>query len=207
LGESDSQVARITSLWSFVSLRLNFSECNVLKNGVVSKVKFMRYIVTFLVIMAVTVSCSKNHAKGGEKVEIYHLQTLALVPGKCQVDGSKSAIESTAFITNDDILEYSQGEHEFKLTDNGIQKIKAMGDRTSFALTVDGKVVYYGFFKPSFSSSSCDHSITMDLSLSSGDKILMRLGYPGLVQGMQVEDKRNDPMLMATLDDQGKLRL
>ena len=165
----------------------------------------MRYILILLLATIVTVSCNKNDLKGGKSLEVYHLKTMELVAGKCQVDGSKSTIETAAFLTNDDILEYSQQTHEFKLTNDGIQKVKAMGDRTSFAVTVDRKVIYFGFFKTSFSSSSCEHSITMDLG-SSNDKIMMRLGYPGLIQGISVEDKRNDPMLVATLANQGKLR-
>lgn len=75
-----------------------------------------------------------------------------------------------------------------------------------FAVTVDKQVIYYGFFKPIISSSSCDHSITMDLDWTSGNKITLKLGYPGQVQGVTIDDKRNDSKLIATLRQQGKLK-
>ena len=79
-------------------------------------------------------------------------------------------------------------------------------DRTPFAITVDKQVIYYGLFKPSISSSSCDHSITMDVSWSSASKIVLRLGYPGQLPGVTIDDQRNNPILLASLEKQGKLQ-
>jgi hypothetical protein len=61
------------------------------------------------------------------------------------------------------------------LKDLDIQKVKTFQDFTAFAVTVDKQVIYYGFFKPSISSSSCDHSITMDLDWTTGNKINLKL--------------------------------
>jgi secreted Zn-dependent insulinase-like peptidase len=103
-------------------------------------------------------------------------------------------------------LAYSKTEHKFKLTGPAIQKIKTLFDKTPFAVTVDKQVVYYGFFKPAFSSSSCEHSITMDVAWASGNEIYLKLGYPAQLPGITIEDKRNDPTLLATLRKQGKLQ-
>jgi hypothetical protein len=69
----------------------------------------------------------------------------------------------------------SQSNYQFKLKDLDIQKVKTFQDFTAFAVTVDKQVIYYGFFKPSISSSSCDHSITMDLDWTTGNKINLKL--------------------------------
>jgi hypothetical protein len=46
----------------------------------------------------------------------------------------------------------------------------------------------------------------MDVSWSGTDKVSLRLGYPGLMQGVTITDKRNDPALLLALKQQGKLR-
>jgi len=167
----------------------------------------MRYLLSLLTFLVITNSCNKNHIDGGgDIVEIYLLKTVQFVANKCQVDASNSTIEVTPLVTNQDIVEYSKRNYEFKLTEEGIQKIKTLRDITPFAVTVDKQVIYYGFFKPGISSSSCLHSITMDLSWSPENKIMMKLGYPGQLQGVAIDDKRNDQMLLATLANQNKLR-
>ena len=166
----------------------------------------MRPIVSIVVVIAACLSCNKQNITAGEPVEIYLLKTVQLVAGKCQIDPSSSAIEDAPTITNKDIINYSQTLNTFKLSDPAYQKVKTFKDRTPFAVTVDKQVIYYGFFKPAFSSSSCDHSITMDIAWSSESKIVLRLGYPSLLAGVTIDDQRNNPTLLATLKKQGKLQ-
>jgi hypothetical protein len=144
--------------------------------------------------------------KAGETVEIYLFKTFQTVTGKCQIDASASLLQDKAAIKNQDILEYSQTNYQFKLTDPAIQRVKTFKDFTPFAVTVDKQVIYYGFFKPSISSSSCDNSITMDLDWTSGNKISLKLGYPGQLQGVTIDDERNNQKLITALKSQGKLK-
>lgn len=165
----------------------------------------MRTIFFFLTMATFCFSCKKDNVKGGDTVEIYLLKSFQHVTGKCQVDPFLSVLQDTAIIKNQDILEYSPTNYQFMLTDLAIQKVKTFQDFTAFAVTVDKQVIYYGFFKPSFSSSSCFHSITMDVNWTSGNKIILNLGYPGQLQGVTIEDQRNNAKLVATLRNQGKL--
>jgi hypothetical protein len=66
-------------------------------------------------------------------------------------------------------------------------------DKTSFALTVDKQVIYFDFFKPGISGASCDHSINMDIAWSTDQTIVLRLGYPGGLDGFTIDDQRNTP--------------
>ena len=166
----------------------------------------MRQLLFILTLSILFVSCKKDNANAEESVEIHLLKSYQTVAAKCQVDPSLSVLQDTATIKDQEILAYSKTEYKFKLTDPAIQKIKALNDRTPFAVTVNKQVIYYGFYKPSFSSSSCDQSITMDVAWTSGNEIYLKLGYPGQPQGVTIEDKRNDPILIATLKKQGKLR-
>jgi hypothetical protein len=46
----------------------------------------------------------------------------------------------------------------------------------------------------------------MSLSFSSANKISLKLGYPGQLQGVAIEDQRNNPTLITALKKQRKLR-
>ncbi|MEP6676758.1 MAG: hypothetical protein ABJA78_16480 [Ferruginibacter sp.] len=166
----------------------------------------MRLLLFILAACTICLSCKKDNVKAGETVEIYLFKSFQTVTGKCQIDASASLLQDTAAIKNQDILEYSQTNYQFKLTDSSIQKVKAFRDFTPFAVTVDKQVIYYGFFKPSISSSSCDNSITMDLDWTSGNKISLKLGYPEQPQSVTINDERNNEKLILTLKSQGKLR-
>lgn len=166
----------------------------------------MRPIILYLTITIFCLSCKKENVNGGETVEVYLLKSPQLVTGKCQIDPLVSVLQDTAIIKNQDILKYSKSNYQFTLTDIAIHKVKTFRDFTPFAVTVDKQVIYYGFYKPSISSSSCDHSITMNLDWTSGNKINLRIGYPSLLQGVTIEDERNNSNLMATLRNQGKLQ-
>ena len=166
----------------------------------------MRTIVVVLIAAACFLSCKKDNTRPGKTVEIYLLKNYQTVTGKCQVDASASSLPEIATIKNDDILAYSQTEHQFKLTADAWQKIADLTDFVPFGVTVDRQVIYYGIFKQSYSSSSCDNSIIMGLGLSTENKISLNLGYPGLIQGVTIDDQRNNAKLLATLKSQGKLR-
>lgn len=134
-------------------------------------------------------------------MEFYLLKNAQMVSGKCLVETGE--LEPASLIANDDILSYSSEEHQFRIKNNASARINALKDGTPFAVAVNGQVIYFGIFKPGYSSSSCFDSITMDFAIN--DRIFMRLGYPGTIQGVTVKDERNHPELMATLEAQGKL--
>jgi len=126
-----------------------------------------------------------------------------LVTGKCQIDSSASVIQDTPFVKNQDILEYSKANYQFALTDISIQKIRKLAEGTPFAVVVDKQVIYYGILKTGISSSSCLYSITMYYTVTE-NKITMNLGYAGAE--INIDDQRNNPKLLATLRNQGKLK-
>ncbi len=166
----------------------------------------MRTIFFILIMAACCFSCKKDTTNAGKTVEIYLLKTYQTVTGKCQIDPSASSLQDIATIKNDDIVVYSQTDHQFKLTDNAFQQVMAFGDFIPFAVTVNKVVIYYGIFKQYYSSSSCDNSIIMNIDLISENTIELNLGYPGLLQGVTIDDQRNNATLIATLESQGKLR-
>ncbi|MBL0355355.1 MAG: hypothetical protein IPP72_00010 [Chitinophagaceae bacterium] len=151
---------------------------------------------------------TSNEGETGE-VEIYLLKTVQFTSGKCQVDAGASAIEALPFITNDDIISYTKNQYEYELSQTAVEKIKSTNinrDGTPMALAVNGQIIYYFIFKPDYSNSPCYHSITMGYSYIQDNKVQMRLGYPVQVQGVAIEDKRNDQVLLTAFEQQNKLR-
>lgn len=163
----------------------------------------MRLLLFILTACVICLSCKKDNVKAGGTVEIYLLKNNQPITGKCQIDPAAATLQDTAIVKNQDILEYYKANNQFALSDNYMQKIKTLADRTTFAVVVDKQVVYYAILKPSYSSSSCTSSITVDY-VGTGNRINMNLGYAGA--DLDIDDQRNNPKLIATLKNQGKLR-
>ena len=166
----------------------------------------MKLFLVISLLVAASLGCNKNNASSGEPVEIYLLKDFQLLANKCQIDPSSSSLQSIPIVANSEILEYSSSKYQFKIKTVALERIKALSDRTPFAVTVNKEIIYYGFFKPFISSSSCEHSITMDVAWGQVNRISMRLGYPGLSIGVTIDDERNNPRVLTALQKQGKLR-
>lgn len=167
------------------------------------KNKIMRLLFLILTIVTICSSCRKPNKQTGGNLEIYLFKTFQLVSGKCQVNGDSSVLKDTAIVKNNEILFYSSANYQFTLTENSIQKIRALHSGIPFAIVIDKQVIYYGIIKTITSSSSCTSSITMNYSLGD-NKITMNLGYAGT--DLNIDDQRNNSKLIATLKNQGKLR-
>jgi hypothetical protein len=166
----------------------------------------MRLLLLLLTLPLLSASCKKTEANVGDKVEIYQLKTYRLLTSKCQVDATTAVLQDTAFVNDGAILAYSPNNHLFSLTPAAMQRVNALANFAAFAVTVDKQVVYYGFFISSYSSSSCAQSIVMGLDFENAGNVSMQLGYPGLMQGIPVDDQRNNAKLVATLRRQGKIK-
>ena len=124
--------------------------------------------------------------------------------GPCKVDETIAVLEAEPLVADSDIKSYSMSNFSYAIKDSAFKKIINLPMRTPFAVTVDKRIIYYGFYMPLIASSTCDQSITMheDFTVKG---IVMQLGYPGLYDGIDIADHRNDPDLLATLIAQSKL--
>ncbi|MEO5996228.1 MAG: hypothetical protein ABIN89_05850 [Chitinophagaceae bacterium] len=166
----------------------------------------LRYLLAFSLILLLA-SCKKDKVKAGNNVEMYLLSSYQAVSGKCQVDSSLSVLQDVPLIRNEEILQYSRSTYAYSLTISAIQKIKNLIGRTPFAITVDRKVIFYGFYMPPIMSSTCFDSITMDaVGFDQTNTMYMRQGYPGALSGVPFDDQRNNLKLIATFSNQGKLK-
>jgi hypothetical protein len=166
----------------------------------------MQKLFFILAFAGVISGCKKNPA-AESKIEFYLLESFTNIDGKCQVNPSGVVLKSLPLVTNDEIISYSQSAYTYTVSDAASQKIKALSGRQPFAITIDGIVFFYGFYNPFILSSSCEHSISMDADSGGENKIVLRLGYPGLLIGTVIDDQRNNTKLMSVLKAQGKWRL
>ncbi|WP_336518597.1 hypothetical protein [Pollutibacter soli] len=170
-------------------------------------------IAALLAFFTLMISCSKDQGTGSEQaskngqVTIHMLSKTVYTPGMCQVDQSKSDVDHAPIVRNEDILGYSESEHQFYLTLTSFKKIENYAGNTGFVVAVNSKAVYYGILKHMTSSSSCDQSITMSpLKVNNENILFVNLGYPGQLPGSSITDDRNKTELIEALRAQGKLR-
>ena len=141
----------------------------------------------------------------GNEVEFYLLKSYNAEPfGHFMINNP--VIEADPFIRFDEIREYDADNYIFTLKKSAIDKIKPINEPRAFAVTVDRRVVYAGFFRQSFLSSSCDCiRIDPQSALLNDNKILVELGYAP-TRDLSDIDARNDEQLLATLRRAGKLK-
>ena len=165
----------------------------------------LRLFFPVFVMAVLFAACKKNAAES--TVELYFLKSGSTLPGKCQIDAATAVLADKPAVHNHDIKEYNQAIYEFKVTDSAFQKIATLAVRTPFAVTVNKQVIYYGIYSPPVYSSSCDHSIGVNVFNTAERKMQMVLGYPGFISGITViDDQRNNATLLNALRSQGKLR-
>lgn len=169
----------------------------------------MKTILYCLVLFSLSVGCSTQTdcdcLSAGEKVEFYLLKSYNTTPSShfTIVD---AVIENEPFIEFKEIDSYDDATYEFTLKKSAIDRIKPLYEPKAFAVTVDREIIYTGYFRQSFLSSSCDCiRIDPQSGLLNNNKIWIELGYAPS-RDLSDIDKRNDAVLLATLARAGKLR-
>jgi len=96
-----------------------------------------------------------------------------------------------------------------ELSDKAIETLESLDysvNGLAFAIKTNDTMIYTGYFWPSYSSASCDWVVIDPLMTSIGNKIQIRLGYPDLVQGQVIQDKRNDERIIRIFKRDNKLK-
>lgn len=169
----------------------------------------MKTMIYFLFLFSLSVGCSTQTDCGclptGEKVEFYLLKSYNTIPSS-HFTIADAVIENESFIAFKDIESYDDTTYEFTLKKAAIDRIRPIYEPKAFAVTVDREIIYTGYFRQSFLSSSCDCiRIDPQSGLLNENKIWIELGYAPS-RDLSDMDKRNDAVLLATLARAGKLR-
>lgn len=152
--------------------------------------------------MAFSCDTETGKKKDTHEIAFYTLENQNTTGPGCQLDIA-TAQEKEVIIANDEILSYHAAEHYFILTAAAINRLKAIKSQTAFYLKVDNQVVYAGFLMPGYLSLACFDVIVIDPLSYNNNIIWARYDYANT--GQPANDSRNNAVLLAALQKQGKL--
>jgi hypothetical protein len=162
----------------------------------------------FLIINA----CEKtsNITPPGKDVEIYVLESCETVGETSEIVSSSAIIGNEPLIRYDQILYYNSKTFIFKVDDSAISSLNQDGGLKfhfkAFAITVDKKIIYTGYFWPGYSSSIVKWFVIDPLGISNENELQVEMAYPTNNFAGNYADLRNDKRIIDVLKRDGKLR-
>ncbi len=163
------------------------------------------FFIPLLMLLLGFSSCQQEDccpSPAGERVGIYLLEHYTLRPYTfSEIDAGIPA--RAPFVSYEEIVSYDAQQYVFSLKQPALARIRQITEPTAYALLVDDQPIYMGFFWPSFMSASCD-CLRFD-PLAAGDQLKVELGYAS-PRDLTHLDHRNNELLLATLQKDGKLR-
>lgn len=165
------------------------------------------FFVFFLAILYI--SACEDQELPEHSIDFYAISDYRTQENSMKIIESSVELSDSVIIPYDDILFYRPELHTFFITE---QLSDILSDwenhplaRKPFAVVAGSKIVYTGYFWYGFMSSSCDWLVIDPIDYSGENKLIIQLGYPGLIVGDQIPDHRNDPWLLEILRRNGKL--
>lgn len=152
--------------------------------------------------------CEKENVSSDGKVELFLLDSYSKIKNSCQIDETTVITKANPLISYSDLISYDSRNYEFQISDKAkkaINEIEHSVYGVAFAVKANGILIYSGYFWPSLSSASCDWVVIDPIMTSINNKMKVRLGYPGLIQGQVIPDKRNDSRIIEIFEKDNKL--
>ena len=164
-------------------------------------------IIFPLFFLSIFISCNKATVDPKGDVAIYLLESFDTIDASFRIDEAGVVIKPEPFIKYSDLLYYSKKNHTFKLSKSAADLLEnsrfgVYGE--GFALKANNEILYTGYFWPAFSSASCDWIVIDPISII-GRKMKVDIGYPNSSFASEVEDKRNNKILLDIFKRDGKL--
>jgi hypothetical protein len=166
-----------------------------------------KFIILFMMIPG-AFACNDDGIPG-DSVDFYALTDYQTQGPSMKIIESSVILSDSLIIPYNEIIYYRSKTHTFFITEHLSDILSDFEEhplgRKPFALVADGELIYTGYFWYGFMSSGCDWVVIDPIDYSGENKITVRLGYPGLIDGDQIPDKRNDPRLLRILKKDRKL--
>lgn len=161
-----------------------------------------------LILSSLIVTGCETGGEGDGAVELYLLESYETVGGSCEIAASSVVIRDTPLIPYDDFMVYNSDDHLFLITDEAKAAVQGLQHPVSglaFAVTAGREIVYTGYFWPSYSSLGCNWVVIDPLMIFGDNELRVRLGYPGVIEGSDIPDHRNDRRILGPFRRDGKL--
>ena len=171
----------------------------------------MKKLLLIIGLLILFWGCEKNNVykSSGKSIDFYRLSDYETLDNSFKIIESTVRLSDVKIISYSDIISYNRKTYTFIVSDSISDHLTDFENYpihgTPFALTLENEIIYTGYFWAGFSSMSCDW-ITIDpIDYSGENKLIVKLGYPGLVIGDTIPDKRNDDKIIDVLLRDGKL--
>jgi hypothetical protein len=162
-------------------------------------------LVALLLLAAGAFSgCEKYDMDIVGEVDIYLLDEYNRKSDSYAILNTGIVLEATPVLTYDEIRSYNSKSRTFDIDPAAAERMKDLFG-SAFAVAIDGEVIYTGYFWLPFSSQIVDWIVTDLLTLETSARLEMDLGYPSLMEGMKIPDKRNDRRVLSVFQRDGKL--
>ena len=122
---------------------------------------------------------------------------------------SSIKLHEAPLIAYPEFKSYNSKKHIFKISAAAAQVVEDQEHSVhglAFAVTANGEVAYTGYFWPSLSSAGCQWIVIDPLMIPGDNELRVELGYPGLFEGAEIVDERNNELILDIFRRDGKLK-
>ncbi len=170
--------------------------------------RYLHIIFLIGIINFIVIACDDDEIVKGKNVELYLIESYETIDNTFQIDESTVITKKNPIVYYSDFISYDSNDYIFEISSESKDKIENLEHSVhglAFALKVDNKLIYTGYFWPSYSSQSCNWVVIDPFRLSSSNELKIMLGYPGLLIGEEIPDKRNDNQILDVFRRDSKL--
>lgn len=168
----------------------------------------MRPLITTLAILfTLTCSCEKKATLEGE-IHIFLLSDAATQDPLWETEESNLVRELVPLIEYKDILSYDSVDHIFKISSTAQENLEGQESNLhsrAFVVVANGENIYTGYFWASYSSAICPWLTIDPIHAQYAGELRTELGYPWLMEDMNIPDRRNDVRILSILRHDRKL--
>ena len=162
------------------------------------KVHWQSLLVT-LFFFCLFASCEKEGEEIPGEVEFYLLDSYETLDETAEIDPGSLVLSEDPLLVYSDLKSYNANEYFFKVTDKARETIEGMEHSVggiAFAVTANEEVVYTAYFVPSYSSVSIQWIVIDPVFWHLSNRMHVKLGYPGQIEGSVIPDLRNDERIL-----------
>lgn len=167
-------------------------------------------LISAMLLLLLCSRCSKVDSSDSSRVDIYLLKSFSRVLDTSRRIGlttiGEPVLDDKPIVRNSQVLFYEQLSSSFKLSTDIKPILETLGPDQGFAITVDGRPVYFGIFHPAYLSSILYGSATINPSEIVNNKLKVDFAYMDNFPFLQSYDKRNDPKILQAFKKSGRLR-
>ena len=169
------------------------------------------FLAVAILAMIAVQGCKKDTAERTvNRVEIYLLKSFeTYIDSSTHPDAfiiKNPVLEAKPLIRDSEISYYEKEPGWFVITKDIYNQVKDFGREHGFAVVVDGRIIYCGYFMPVYASYFITGSATAEPLMATSNKFLVQFAYVQNGTDFSYLDKRNDSALLSALSATGRLR-